>query len=115
MSSPSPTRTQRAPTFAILALLDLTIYFDWAMRWEKSFAFVYRTSWLSWTSASLLGWLLVTGWLVRDGAGFWRQAILTFLAFSVGMFVASMGNPHYDFRRLPVAAGLFEEDNLTFY
>jgi hypothetical protein len=91
----------RVWTFGALVLFDLTLYFDWALRWEHGFAFLWRSEWQIWSVSCVGGWLLCVAWLVREGAGFVRHFGLTFLAFSYGCFVASSGNPRYDWLNEP--------------
>jgi hypothetical protein len=110
----SPGRLRRW-TFAALALFDLTLYFDWALRWERGFGFLWRGEWQIWTVTCVGAWLLCVAWLVRESAGFVRHFGLTFLAFSYGCFVASSGNPVYEWKDLPFYAGLYRNSNIGHY
>ena len=105
----------RTWTFAALALFDVTLYFDWALRWERGFGFLWRSEWQIWTVTCVGAWLLCVAWLVREGAGFVRHFGLTFLAFSYGCFVASSGNPGYEWKDLPFYDGLYRSSNIGHY
>ena len=102
-------------TFGALALFDVTLYFDWALRWEHGFGFLWRSEWQIWTVTCVGVWLLSVAWLVREGAGFVRHFGLTFFAFSYGFFIASSGNPGYDWKDLPSYAGLYRSSNVGNY
>lgn len=102
-------------TFAALAAFDVVVYFDWALRWEHGFGFLGRGEWWWWTALALGAWLACLGWLVREGAGLVRHALLAFLAFNGGFFVAGIGNPSHDFRQYPFYGGLGVDSNVGIY
>lgn len=102
-------------TFVALATFDGTVYFDWALRWEHGFGFLARGEWWLWTALCLGAWFACLAWLAREGAGFVRHALLAFIAFNGGFFVAGIGNPSHDWRRYPFYGGLLTDGNVGIY
>src|SRR6185369_12463459 len=102
---PAMTR-QRWQTLAVLSLLDLALYFDQAVRWEHGLGFLARPAWQSWSASCVGGWLLCVAWLSWSGSGSFRHGALAFIAGSYGFFIASSGNPAYDWKSLPFYGGL---------
>lgn len=105
----------RWSTLAVLAWLDIAMYLDTALRWQQGLSFVGGLRWSLWTLPWLGIWLASVAWLTLTGAGFIRHALLAFLAFSWGFFIASSGHPYYDWTSLPFYGGLFVSSNITYW
>ena len=81
-------------------LLDAGVYMDATLRWELGLGFV-RLSWLGAASAMALVFWLFNRFFVRYAVMDLLRAPLTFLLWCWVFFVASTGNPYFDWWSLP--------------
>jgi hypothetical protein len=82
--------------------LDLALYVDTALRWELGVTFV-RVAWLQTAAIVMLISWLIRGFFARFLVVNFAQAILIFPLWCWAFYLASTGNPYFDWRALPVA------------
>ncbi len=89
-------RTQSRTLRALLAV-DATLLLDTSLRWELGVSFL-RPAWLG----AMLGSLLVLSLANRLVESKLLQSLLTFPLWCWAFILASTGNPHFDWRSVPV-------------